>query len=384
MKRAIIGILGLLGLLVALAAGIVLSGNTLTVLAIIAGPPRDWDEKRLAPAPDYAATASWAAWPGREGFADYKPQGVPAAANRLDVDVFFVHPTGYMVGKDWNSPMDPDSRTEENTSWSMANQASAFNGAARVYAPRYRQATFFRYISASEDVARKTMDLAYSDVLRAFEHYLANENQGRPFIIASHSQGSQHAFRLLQERIDATPLVGRLVAAYVPGTDITNAKVAALKSIRVCDRPDDTGCLVHWATMGEGGTLPPGITDLVCVNPLSWKRDGARVGAEAHRGGVPASGSFSARMFGDDAAQGMQFPPLGAPIPSLTWAECREGYLFVKDLSASAFSGIILPGRNYHGLDLPLFHMDIRHNVDQRVTAWHARNQAPAPAVPQE
>jgi len=383
-KRAIIATLALLGLLAAIAAGIVLSGNTLTVLAMVAGPPRDWDERRLAPAPDYATAASWAAWPGRGGFADYKPQGLAEAASRLDVDVFFIHPTGYMVGKDWNSPMDPNSRTEENTSWSMANQASAFNTAARVYAPRYRQASFFRYISASEDVARKTMDLAYSDVLRAFEHYLANENQGRPFIIASHSQGSQHAFRLLQERIDATPLVGRLVAAYVPGTDITNAKVAALKSIRVCDRPDDTGCLVHWATMGEGGTLPPGITDLVCVNPLSWNRDGARVAAEAHRGGVPASGSFSAQMFGDDAAQGMQFPPLGTPIAALTWAECREGYLFVKDLSGSAFAGIILPGKNYHGLDVPLFHMDIRQNIGERLTAWQAGREATKARAPQE
>jgi hypothetical protein len=370
---------------VVIAAGIVVSGNTLNVLALIAGPPRDWDEKRLAPAPDYAVASSWAAWPDREEFSDYAPQGLVLQGKDQAVDVFFVHPTGYMNGADWNSPMDPDSRTEENTNWMMANQASAFNGVARVYAPRYRQASFFRYISASDDVARKTMDLAYGDVLRAFEHFLANENRGRPFIIASHSQGSQHAFRLLKERIDGSPLSNRLIAAYVLGTDITNPKVEALKSIKVCDSPEQTGCLVHWAAMGEGGTPPSGISDLVCVNPLTWKRDGSRAGSEAHKGGVPVSGSFSARMFGDDAAQGMQFPPLGAPVPGLTWAECRDGYLYVRDLADSVFAGLILPGRNYHGLDYPLFHMDIRQNVDERIEAWFRANQPAATSVtPQE
>ena len=385
MRKYILGLLAFFLLLAVIAAGIVLSGNTLNVLALIAGPPRDWDEKRLAPAPDYAVASSWAAWPGREDFSDYAPQGLVLRNADQTVDVFFVHPTGYMNGADWNSPMNPDSRTEENTNWMMANQASAFNGVGRVYAPRYRQASFFRYISASDDVVRKTMDLAYGDVLRAFEHFLANENRGRPFIIASHSQGSQHAFRLLRERIDGTPLASQMVVAYVPGTDITNGKVAELKSIKVCDSPEQTGCLVHWATMGEGGTPPSGISDLVCVNPLTWKRDGSRAAPEAHKGGVPVSGAFSAQMLGDDAAQGMQFPPLGAPMPGLTWAECRAGYLYVRDLADTVFAGLIIPGRNYHGLDYPLFHMDIRQNAEQRTRAWFGASQPAATKVmPQE
>jgi hypothetical protein len=385
MRKFILGVLAFVLLLAVIAAGIVLSGNTLNVLALIAGPPRDWDEKRLAPAPDYAVASSWAAWPGREDFSDYAPQGLVLRNADQTVDVFFVHPTGYMNGADWNSPMNPDSRTEENTNWMMANQASAFNGVGRVYAPRYRQASFFRYISASDDVVRKTMDLAYGDVLRAFEHFLANENRGRPFIIASHSQGSQHAFRLLRERIDGTPLASQMVVAYVPGTDITNGKVAELKSIKVCDSPEQTGCLLHWATMGEGGTPPSGISDLVCVNPLTWKRDGSRAAPEAHKGGVPVSGAFSAQMLGDDAAQGMQFPPLGAPMPGLTWAECRAGYLYVRDLADTVFAALIIPGRNYHGLDYPLFHMDIRQNAEQRTRAWFGASQPAATKVmPQE
>jgi hypothetical protein len=59
-------------------------------------------------------------------------------------------------------------------------------------------------------------DLAYGDVARAFDHFLSVNPSG-PFILASHSEGSIHALRLLQERIIGTPLHRRLVVAYVIG-----------------------------------------------------------------------------------------------------------------------------------------------------------------------
>lgn len=352
--------------LMAAGAAIYFTGNTINVIALMAGPPKNWDLARKAPDPDYAQPGSWAAWPGREGPADFVPQGVSKAEGTKAVDVFFIHPTGYMNGADWNSPLNTQSRTEENTTWMMANQASAFNGTANVYAPRYREASIFRYLGAPEDLATKAMDFAYADVVRAFEYYLANENKGKPFIIASHSQGSQHAFRLLQERIDGQDIQGRMVAAYVIGTRITNRDAASLKSIKVCDTPTQTGCLVHWAAMGDGGTPPDDMQDLVCVNPLSWKRDGGRAPASMHVGAVPISGTFSVRMFGDDSPQGIEFKPLETPQPGLTWAECRNGFLYVADQAAGAFNRFILPGKNYHGLDYPLFHMDIRRNVEER------------------
>ena len=45
-----------------------------------------------------------------------------------EVDVFFVHPTGYLKGKHWTDPLEQESATKENTQWMMANQASVFNG----------------------------------------------------------------------------------------------------------------------------------------------------------------------------------------------------------------------------------------------------------------
>ena len=147
--------------------------------------------------------------------------------------------------------------------------------------------------------------------------------------------------------------------------------MATLKSVRVCDNERELGCIVHWATIGEGGKRPDGMdSDPVCVNPLSWKRDGARAPASLHKGGVPISGPFSIRVWGDDGAQGAKFPPLKAPVPAHTWAECKDGLLIVADQTGGPFDGVDMGGKNYHGLDYPLFHMDIRENARVRVAAY--------------
>jgi hypothetical protein len=362
-----------------IGVAIVFSGNTLTVIGWLWGPKHGWDLAQKAPAPDYAQAASWAAWPGRESPAAFVPQGVAQQDGVRAVDVFFIHPTGYLNGGDWNSPLNAKSRTEENTQWMLANQASAFNGCCNVYAPRYREASIFRWWSASDDIAQKAMDFAYADVLRAFDHYIANENKGRPFIIASHSQGTWHALRLIQDKIDGTSLQPSMIAAYIIGGQVKNADVAALESVKVCDGPAETGCIVHWATFLDGANVPPMMSDLVCVNPLSWRRDGGRADAALHQGGVPPSGSFSGKLWGDDAPQGVVFEPLGAPLPKLTWAACKDGILRVADQSGNPIGKLAIFG-NYHGLDYPLFHMDIRKNVAERVGAYLQRALADGPA----
>jgi hypothetical protein len=385
----ILRIVGLIVLVfVGVAAAIHFTGSTRHIIVWLTKPAHGWDLARKAPAPDYAQPEAWAARPGKESFATYVPEGVAHEEGPRAVDVFFVHPTGYLHGGDWNSPLDANSRTEENTQWMMANQASAFNSCCNVYAPRYREASIFNYLAAPPDIAEKAMDFAYADVARAFDHFLANDNQGRPFIIASHSQGSTHAFRLVKEKIDNTTLARRMVAGYLIGIQVTNADADALKTVPVCNSETQTGCIIHWAVWGEGGNPPADQFDrLVCVNPLSWTRDGGRAAAAKHKGGVPITGRFSLRLWGDDAAQGVSFPPLKAPVAAWTWAECKRGLLTVADQSGGPFDGVDLGAKNYHGLDYPLFHMDIRENARRRAAAYlqvAAQSGGAAPAVPVE
>ncbi len=371
---AIGAIVAVVIVIAATGAGIYFTGNVKTALGVF-GPPNVWDAGAKAPAPDYADVASWAALPAKPGLAAYVPAGVEAAKD-AQVDVFFIHPTGDMTGSaGWNSRLDPNSQTEENTRWMMANQASAFNGCCTVYAPRYREASIFVYVSATPELHKKSLDFAYADVDRAFTYFLEHYSKGRPFIIATHSQGTEHGFNLVRRRIDGTPLASRMIAAYLIGGGITDKDAGKLKTVHVCDSPTDLHCIVHWATYGEG---PLPIRDdtkdkLVCVNPLNWKRDGGMAPADLNSGAVPISGRFQIKFWGTDEAHGMQFPPIKAPLKAWTSAECRAGFLFAQDQSGTQFGQL---SKNYHGLDYALFSMNIRENAKARVAAYLSQTAA--------
>ena len=75
-----------------------------------------------------------------------------------------------------------------------------------------------------------------------YDDYIARENHGRPFILASHSQGSLHAMRLLQERIAGSALQQQLVAAYIVGYSVPEE--IERSAVPVCRTPRATGCLV--------------------------------------------------------------------------------------------------------------------------------------------
>ena len=55
--------------------------------------------------------------------------------------------------------------------------------------PSYRQSHYKIYVAPHKQEEEKSRKLAYSDVRAAFQYYLKHYNNGRPIIIASHSQG---------------------------------------------------------------------------------------------------------------------------------------------------------------------------------------------------
>ena len=140
---------------------------------------------------------------------------MPPSSELKDYDVFYIHPTGYFQTH-WNAPLDPESAAYERTNSHLATQASAFAETCNVYAPYYRQATYYSFFDEDSN-GYKAQDLAYSDLSNAFCEYLENHNQGRPFIIAGHSQGALHGQRLVHEHISQQPIRELFIAAYLIG-----------------------------------------------------------------------------------------------------------------------------------------------------------------------
>ncbi|HAH08843.1 MAG TPA: hypothetical protein DCL48_01940, partial [Alphaproteobacteria bacterium] len=248
-----------------------------------------------------------------------------------------------------------------------------------IYAPRYREASIYRYIAAPEDIGQKAMDFAYTDVVRAFENFLARIGPDAPFILASHSQGTTHGFRLLAERVDGTALAERMIAAYLIGSKVKEAEAAALKTVKVCDAADQTGCLIHYAAFGPKGNPDETMDGLVCVNPLNWRKDGGPAEAQTHKGAVLPSGRFQNAFFTKDIATGVVFGPLGKPLPGLASARCDKGLLWVSEQTHPQLKALVVRGDNYHGLEYPLFHMDLRLNAAARIAAFANARGRPQP-----
>lgn len=329
---------------------------------------------QVPPAPDYRSADTWLALPGRDGIERSTPPGIaPIDEKRAPADVFFIHPTTYRGNDVENAPYPQSPKVEELNGAVLLGQASIFNGCCRIYAPRYRQTS----VAALNRPA--PADLAYSDVAAAFRYFLKHHSKGRPFIIASHSQGTQHAAILLQREILGTALQSRLIAAYLIGGYVPDS--FADIGLPTCDGPRQTGCVISYNAGKQGSRLARIIIEnkrywwqgkivdrdpapAICVNPLSFRITGSAPAA-ANRGSLP----FPKMPYSDRAT------PLPALVPNLTGAECKDGMLDVslRAPEPAGFSDKLtaLAG-SYHLNDYGLFYANLRENAVDRVAAWTA------------
>lgn len=302
---------------------------------------------------DYSDEASWAALPWKKDSADLVPVSyLRDAQDSAKVDVFYIHPTTYLAGVPWNADITDASLNERTDKNAVKHQATAFNGSCKVYAPRYRQAVLRSFfVTSDKEKAQKALDLAYSDVRKAFQYYLDNYNKGRPIIIAGHSQGAHHAMLLLKEFFDNKPLKEKLVAAYPIGMYF---KCDTLISIPPCTQRGQTGVYATWNTFRWGSNFANKhklTKDACCVNPLSWTTAEEPVPAGQHRGSIPVSfdridtGLVRTQRHG-----------------SALWCDRpkKDGYL------------LIASGESYHVADISLFWMDIREHVALQVKNYFA------------
>ena len=334
-------------------------------------PEGIFDPTKTVPAPDYSEQRNWAALPDMIDPADLVPLGIQVKPQgEHPIDTFFIHPTGYLTSAHWTSPMETNSGTEENTLWMMANQASAYNGCCNVYAPRYREANIFAYLGKDER-REQLLDFAYQDVKRAFRYFLDHQSNGKPFIIAGHSQGTHHAMKLLREVIDNNELHERLVAAYIMGSifiPLSPEWFSSLTQVKPCQSESDLGCIVHWDTMPQGTQPIERIAESLCTNPLSWRVDEELASKELNQGAVLPEGMFNSAIGKvPDKKTQQEFVSLPAPLSQHVAAQCREGTLFVERQKNNGFaevgSGVV---DSYHEIDYALFYMNIHNNARLR------------------
>lgn len=305
--------------------------------------------------PDYANLNYWAAHPWKHNPSDSVPKPLQEKYHPdSTVDIFFLYPTSYTDTKKplgWNAPIDNADINAKTDYTSILYQASVFNEAGRVFSPRYRQANLSAYFPITkEDTANAAaaFELAYTDIKTAFEYYLEHYNKGRPIIIASHSQGTTHAKRLLKDYFDGKPLQNKLVAAYIVGIFV---EPDLLNKIKPCETPNQTGCICSWRTFKEG--YKPGFVEkekftAVVTNPLTWDATNPVALRDKNSGSLLYN-----------------FNKLDTHVAD---AKKEGGVLWTR--KPKFFGNIFYTSKNYHVADYNFYYLSIRKNVQQRIDAF--------------
>ena len=149
--------------------------------------------------------------------------------------------------------------------------------------PYYRQAS----LRVQAEAWRETGDIRhalwnhtpYADITAALDCYFENYNHGRPFILASHSQGSGICSLVLENYFREHPgYYERMVAAYIIGFSVTRDDLKANPHLKFASGESDTGVIISWNTEGPKNiaeNAPNAVVrpNAVCINPLNWKLD---------------------------------------------------------------------------------------------------------------
>jgi hypothetical protein len=296
----------------------------------------------------------------------WRPTGSADVVGENRAAAFFIHPTTYLERDRWNALLD-HRPSQSRAELFVRSQASAFSKVAEIWAPRYRQAAFGAFLLDNKD-ASSALDLAYGDVLAAFDQFVATVPADHPIILAGHSQGSLHLTRLLRDRVAGKPLAKRVVAAYVVGWPISAKADTPAMGLPVCQAPDEAGCILSWQSFAEPANRsmvtdvydesigPNGFkrarADMVCVNPISGVVGGAAAAASNLGTLVPTADMTTAAL-----------------SPGRIGARCDDGFLTIEG-AIPPLGPYVLPGNNYHVYDYALFWGSIRADAKRRLAAW--------------
>ncbi|MBK9510119.1 MAG: DUF3089 domain-containing protein [Cytophagaceae bacterium] len=318
-----------------------------------------FDEKTQPLSPDYTQTSSWLALPTKIDMADKLPKGKHNLKDfqfQAQVDVFYVYPTVYTQQPTnqytWNASTTDSDLNEKIEKSAIYNQATVFNGIAKIYTPIYRQAHYSVFTTKDSISSKKAMDLAYFDIRKAFEIFLEKYNHSRPFIIAGHSQGTLLAIRLIQEFVNNKPLQERMIAAYLVGMPVNDSM---FETVKLMTEPNQTGGYLSWNTFSENyypSYYENGLNQAQCINPVSWKPNTNWSKKSWHKGTLGIKSKLS---------------------PGIITCKVENGILWIKkpDIPGKAF----LNEKIWHFADYNLFWLDIRENVALRTNQYFLNNK---------
>ncbi len=338
-------------------------------------PKQPFQTYRPPLAPNYATPEAWALLPAH-------PE-LWTAADPV-ADVFFLHPTTFNGGKDWLGPIADRASARWLSDTALPNYAGPYQRVARVFAPRYRQASLYAFMTNRED-AQDARRFPYRDVEAAFHTFIAHYNGGRPFLIVGVEQGGDLAARLLDQIVAKDPaLKARLVAAVFIDTVAPADQYGPSAAVPACASPKAFGCVLAWQ-QADGLEA-----DRLRKRALVWTREGRldNLGERTPLCVNPLLGRTGADVapkrldLGATNATGLEWGARPAFLPRAVSAECAAGFLNVSQPTSPSLrqSGGWL--ERFKTPPFNLFYLNEEVDAQARIAAFTAQPGWTAPIAP--
>ena len=201
-------------------------------------------------------------------------------------DVFYVYPTVSTIsyednGNSWYADITlPEVREE-------ANGNQRFNkmlyGEYNFYAPYYRQMIFEAYQQPASMLVQ-LVETPAQDINDAFQYYMTHYNNGRPFFLMGHSQGSQVLIELLKKGMTIEQRQ-QMVAAYCIGYHVTAEELAEYpEALKPATDSIMQGLIIFNSVTDTTAISMVSRGDVVGINPTTWTMSTDTIPAEFHLG----------------------------------------------------------------------------------------------------
>lgn len=311
-------------------------------------------------APDYADKENWLALPGTTD----KP-----------VDVVYYYPSTYTGTSDLGDVATiDDAGMRAGAKNVFAWQATAYETVGNIYAPYYRQADAQDNIQGGDfsQWERTAEGVPAADANAAFAYYIEHFNQGRPFILAGHSQGSKMVLTVLSDYLKTHPDVyQRMIAAYAIGIPVTEDYLAANPHLKFATGASDTGAIISYNTEaptieGVNPVVQPGMR---VINPITWTTDETPASATQNLGSIRVEpGGGGVLVLGPDGE-----PEVVENLADATVNKSR-GVVVCSTAPVDTWApgNALFPRGTFHGQDYSFYYYNIRANAAERVSAFLA------------
>ena len=286
---------------------------------------------------------------------------LPSQTNK-STDVFYLYPTAWGAGEDKLPVSSIDNKEMRiGAKYSYEAAGNVFEHIGNLYIPYYRQLDAEFILSKKPDEYLKYIrGIPKADVTAAFDYFIKNYNQGRPFIIAGYSQGAMLIKELLFDYMKSHPEVyERMVAAYVIGFSVTKKELKQNPHLKFAEGADDTGVIISYNTEapkidGKNYTVLDGS---IAINPINWSRDEKPASASENLG------SYIQTVFGYDKLMNIADAKVNL----------KRGTVICSTVEAEKYSSTGGPFRDYfplgvyHTYDISFYYYNLIQNAENRI-----------------